>query len=142
MNQITKVESQGTEVAVHEGASAMMAIIARAASDPSIDVSKMTALLDMQERIMAKNAEIEFNEALARLSRVMPRINKDGQVEYAEDKTKPNGPKVKAFKFATYENIDRVIRPLLQEEGMSLSFTTAPRSGDGGWRDCHGNAQP
>ena len=47
-------------------------------------------------------------------------------------KTSLTGQKRKAFKFATYENIDRVIRPYLQAEGFSLSFTTAPRTADGG----------
>lgn len=110
----------------------LLSAIVRMAGDPQLDVTKLTALLEMQERMETKAAEAEFNAALARLSQVMPRINRDGQVEYAVDKNKPDGAKKQAFRFATYENIDRLIRPHLQAEGMSLSFTTAPRAGEGG----------
>ncbi len=121
-------QKTATDLAPASQSSSIIEIIARAAADPNVDVSKMSALLDMQERVMAKQAEIEFNEALARLSSVMPRITKDGAVAYADK----NGVSKEAFKFATYENIDKAIRPHLQAEGFSLSFTTAARQGDGG----------
>lgn len=109
-----------------------LALVARAAADPNVDVAKMSALLDMQERIIAKRAEAEFNRALGRLLTALPRIKKHGVVEYPKDKNRPDGPKSKAFNFAKWEDIDEIIRPLLFSEGFLLSFDSVPRSGDGG----------
>lgn len=108
-----------------------LAIIERAASDPAIDVEKLERMMAMQERIMAKNAEIAFNQALARISAKMPRIVKGGSVGYKEDKNDKNSSTKEAFKFARYEDIDAVVRPLLVEEGFSLSYTTEQREGGG-----------
>lgn len=107
-------------------------VIARAAKDPSVNVEKMMQLMELQERIMAKQAEIEFNQALNRLLPKMPRIKRDGSVAYPADKNSPNGAKKEAFRFATYENIDKAIRPHLHDEGFSLSFESSVRPEAGG----------
>lgn len=86
----------------------MLAIIERAATDVAVDVVKMQALLDVQERIMVKQAEIEFNEAMARLE--LPEIKKLGKTHNS--------------KYAKYEHIDREIRPLYTAEGFSMSFNS------------------
>lgn len=109
----------------------MIDIIAKAASDPNVDVTKLEKLLDMQERIMEKQAEIDFNEALARISKLMPRIVKGGTVGYKEDKNNKNSATIEAFKFARYEDIDKAVRPLLEAEGFSLSFDTVMKDGGG-----------
>lgn len=106
----------------------LQAVIA-AASDPAVDVGKMRELLGLQKELMAMQAEQQFNEAFARLSRKLPRIKKDGHVEY---KNKQTGQMEKSFSFATWDTIDRHIRPLLEEEGFTLSFDSAPRQGEGG----------
>ena len=36
----------------------VLAVISRAATDKDVDISKMERLLDMQERVMAKEAEM------------------------------------------------------------------------------------
>lgn len=94
----------------------MLAIIARAASDPNVDVAKMQALLDMQRQIMAEQARAEFNEAFARLN--LPRIPKLGVVDRGQGKGK--------FPYGRWEDIDAKIRPLLAAEGFALSFDTKP----------------
>lgn len=119
-------ENKQQAVAVQENT--MISIIAKAANDPNVDVAKLEKLLDMQERIMAKQAEIDFNEALARISKLMPRIVKGGKVEYKDKDTKKLE---EAFKFARYEDIDKVVRPLLEAEGFSLSFDTVMKDGGG-----------
>ncbi len=91
-------------------------VIARAAADPRVDVQKMQALLEMQIKIEAQQAAIEFNAALARLMPKLPTIQKNGVIP-------DNFGKIRS-RFAKYEDIDRVIRPLLAEEGFSISFRT------------------
>lgn len=110
----------------------IMNIIDKVMQNPDFDVNKLERLLEMQERIMKKNAEIAFNSALTRLSADLPRIVKKSSVKYAVDKNNPNGEKKEAFKFASYDDIDEVLRPLLSREGFHPSFDTAPRPGDGG----------
>jgi len=103
-------------------AASMLAIIARAASDPAVDVAKMQALLDMQERILAKQAEAEFNAALVRLADAMPRVRKNGRVELGGGK---------GYDFARWEDMDTVVRPHMRREGFTLSFDMEAREGGG-----------
>lgn len=128
--------TQKMELTVHATASqeaaAMIAMIKEVALTPGANIEAIRAMLDMQRQLTKDQAERAFNEALARLSIQLPRVKKTGKVEYLVDKTKKDGPKEEAFKFAKYEDIDKAIRPLLAAEGFSLSFTTEPRAGDGG----------
>lgn len=114
---------------ISDQAASMLAIVARAAADPQVNVEKMNALLDMQERIIGRQALAEFNSAFSRLAGKLPRIKRDGTVAY-EDKI--TGKTKSAFKFARWEDIMRVIAPLLDDEGFALTFKAAPRQGDGG----------
>ncbi len=138
MNEITRVaeESPATEVTVagdreiahapqHQAhAASLLNIIARAATDPAVDVVKMQALLDMQERVLAKQAEADFNAAMVRLSADMPRVKKNGRVELGAGKG--------SYAFATWPDMDKIIRPLMQREGFTLSFDMATKEGGGG----------
>jgi len=115
-----------------QGDMTMLNLIAAAATNPNVDVAKMSALLDMGERVERRQAEAEFNQAFIRLQSRLPRITRKGALEYPTDKNKPDGPKRKIASFARWEDIDAAIRPLLEEEGFALSFNTVPRPGDGG----------
>lgn len=126
-----EVTTQNVKVELSETQS-IMAMIAKAQDDPLFDIAKMERLFDLYERAQKRQAEIEFNESLSRISQKMPRITRSSTVAYDVDKNDKTKGKVDAFKFASYENIDKVIRPLLVEEGFSLSYTTEPRVGDGG----------
>lgn len=105
----------------------MLTIIKQAAQSPDVDVAKMQALLNLQRDLIHDQAVAEFNAAYGRLVLKLPRIKKDGSVEYEDNK----GKKKKAFDYATYEAIDDIVRPLLLEEGFSLSFDSTPREGGG-----------
>lgn len=115
-----------------EEAAAFMNLLERAAKDPSIDVEKMRALLGLKKDILEEQRKAAFNTAYMQARLEMPRVRKDGSVEYAEDKNNPNGPKKKAFNYAKYEDIDRAIRPIEQKYGFARIFTTKPRGEAGG----------
>lgn len=102
----------------------LLAAIVQLASDPAVDVAKLGALLEMQQRMEVRQGEIEFGQALARLSMKMPRVKKNGTVDLGSGKG--------SYPFAKWEDIDRVIRPLMAEEGFALSFDAQPRQADGG----------
>jgi len=111
----------------------MLSIIADAAQNPAVDVAKMKELLTLKRDLIHDQAVAEFNAAYGRLVVKLPRIKKDGAVEYPDDK----GKKKKAFAYATYEAIDEIVRPLLLDEGFSLSFDSKPREGEASLSPAH-----
>lgn len=113
----------------------LIEIIANAMRDPSVDVAKLQAvaqaagpMLDAQDRILRAEREIAFNKAFFRLRRRLPRIPKNGIVNYEDKKT---GDAKKAFNFAKWEDIDSYITPLLDDEGFGLTFESTERTGGG-----------
>jgi hypothetical protein len=92
---------------------ATLDVIARAAKDPTIDVEKMDRLLQMQERILAKQAESEFNEAMQKVQQEVPRILRDA--------TNPSTNS----KYTRLESLLKVVVPIYTAAGFSLSFGTS-----------------
>ncbi len=92
------------------------------ARDPSVDVMKLDALMKMQRELQADQARQEAIQAFARLSAVMPRVKKNGTIDLG---------KSGSIAFAKWEDMDKVIRPLLSAEGFTLSFNSAERQGGG-----------
>lgn len=92
-------------------------VIKQVALDPSVDVQKMHGLLDIQERLMNKQAEMSFTSALTVLQNDLPRIKQDGKIMH--------GNRLIAS-YAKYETIDTAIRPLLMANGFALRFNTEP----------------
>lgn len=92
-------------------------IVAAAARDPQVDPEKLTALLGLQERFEAREAEKQFNASFARLLVKMPRVKKNGTIDLGKGNPIP---------FARWEDVDAVIRPILSTEGFALSFLSEP----------------
>lgn len=93
----------------------LLAVIARAVADPRLDVEKMERLLAMHRTIVTEQRQTAFMAAMARLTPRLPEIQKRG--------TSHQG------KYARLVDIDRAIRPLIAEEGFSLSFDSQPMEG-------------
>jgi hypothetical protein len=98
-------------------ATEMLAAIMKAVSDPNINVDKMERLLAMHERIVERNAKVAFESALSRVQAKLPVIQQNGVI-LGKDKVSIRS------RYARYEDIDAIVRPLLSEEGFSLSFDT------------------
>lgn len=96
-------------------------VIARAAADPSVDVDKMHELLKLQDSIMKRQAEAEFNQAMADATGEIQRVAKMGKVDTGKGK----------YSFARWEDMDRMLRPVMQKFGFSLSFDAQERQGGG-----------
>lgn len=92
-------------------------VITKAAMDPAVDPNKMMGLLDVQERMMNKKAQMEFDADFAKLQAALPRITKDAKIKHKD---------TVIAHYATYEQIDAVIRPLLIEHGFGLRYGTKP----------------
>lgn len=90
--------------------SALMLLIQRAATDPGFDVTKMEKLLEMHERVGARQAEAAFNAAMTAAQSEMGPVSADA-----------NNPQTKS-KYASYAKLDRVLRPIYVKHGFALSF--------------------
>ena len=91
---------------------AIIQVIERAASNPNVDIDKMERLLQMQERIMAKNAAALFNDAMGQAQSEMRQVSTDS-----------TNPQTRS-KYASYSAIDKSLRPIYTKHGFSLSFDT------------------
>jgi hypothetical protein len=112
----------------------MLALIDRYVRDPTISVERLERILALKERMDLKEAEIEFNEAKASLSEKLAsyRIVRTKSVLYDIDKNNKAKGQQEAFKYAPLEDIDKIVRPLLVEAGMDVSYTTSAREREGG----------
>jgi ERF superfamily len=109
---VTEPVSEALEVQRPERPADLLQVIAQAVADPRCDVGKMERLLAMHQTIVSEQRRTAFMAAMGRLSGKLPEIGKHGTSHHG--------------KYARLEDIDRAIRPLLAEEGLSLSFDSLP----------------
>lgn len=88
----------------------IMAVISRAAADPTCDIEKMERLLAMHERMQAKTAEAAFNAAMAEMQCQIPTVGQ-GALNTHTDKT-----------YATLDDINVTLKPIMQAHGFAISF--------------------
>ena len=125
MNEITTV-NPSTDVAASQpenGTTSLLNFVALAVKDKDIDVSKLDALLRMQREIVADEAKLKFNQALARMTTGKLRVKKNGRVDL--------GPGKGGYAFTTWPDMDDVLRPLMEREGFTLSFNMETKEGGG-----------
>lgn len=82
--------------------------------DPTVSVEKASALLDMQERMIDRQAKADFYAAKAKVMLDLPRIRKDGAILNKNDHVQS--------RFATFEAIDKIVRPICAAAGLVYSF--------------------
>lgn len=115
MNALTKtVDSLPAEPIDLSGG--LLGVIARAARDPNVDIDKMERLLEMQERVLARQAKEAYDAALALLQPDLPVISERGKILNKTGGTQST--------YALWEDVNEAIRPLLAEHGFALSFKT------------------
>ena len=142
LSQPLAVRSEAPAPVIQEGSGSLMAAIVAMAKDPDVNVDKLQAILTMQEHMEERAEQRErlaaFNRDFHAMSKRLPVIKRDGTIEYAEDKKKPDGAKIKIASYAKWETIMAAIKPILEEFGFNLSWDTAQRAGDGGGLICIG----
>jgi hypothetical protein len=103
-SEIVKVEqAASTEM------QAVMAMVERVALNPDADISKLEKMLDMQERILNRNAQQAFTADLAAMQSELPLVGKAGRGH-------------NNAKYAKLEDINEAIRPTLQKYGFAVTF--------------------
>lgn len=116
----------------------IIALIDRIAATPDVDIDKLERLLALQERMMKTQAQIDFDDAIARICKKLThiRIVKKKSVGYDIDKNdKSKGTKT-AFKYTPLEEIDRIVKPMLDEE--QITFSVSMEQGTNGWYNVTG----
>lgn len=98
----------------------MLAIIANAARDPSVDPAKMRELLSIRSELKREEALEAFNRAFIAVQKELPTISKRGliKVPAKDGKTGHQTP------YARFEDINRVVKPILQKHDLGVSFRT------------------
>lgn len=93
--------------------SSILAVISRAATDPTCDIDKLERLMAMHERMQARDAEAEFNASMAAMQSDIPSIAERGAIVV-------NGQR--RSEYATFEDINDVIKPIMQTHGFAITF--------------------
>lgn len=119
MSAIVKHE-QPAVPAVSESA-AIIQVIERAAMNPNVDIDKMERLLQMQERIMERQAKAAYDAAYADMQNDLPEIVERGGI-------KDRNGNVQS-KYALWEDINEAIKPVLAKHGFGISFRTGQHDG-------------
>lgn len=111
MNAVVKHVEPANLPAPQAEAATILSVISRAASDPNCDIDKMERLLQMHERMQAKQAESEFAADLSEMQDSLPSIGERGNA-------------AGRYTFALWEDINAAIKPVLKRYGFALSFRT------------------
>jgi hypothetical protein len=100
------------EVTLHDDSNSLLAVIARAAADPTIDLDKMDRLLAMQEKLFDRGAQTAFNVSFSEAQSMMRPIAADA-----------SNPQTRS-RYATYARLDGALRPIYTSCGFAISFDT------------------
>jgi hypothetical protein len=95
-----------------------VSLFERLAKDQNVDVDKLERLMQMHERATARLAQEKFNAAMSAAQTEMRPVAVDS-----------DNPQTKS-KYASYEAIDRVLRPIYTKHGFGLSFDTGEGAPD------------
>lgn len=109
--QVQVVEHEGAPVPATESGS-LLALIERAAKDPTVEIDKMERLFALHEKAVARQAESEFNDAM-RLAQGKLRTVARGKFN---EQTQS--------KYADLAAVNNIVMPVVSEYGLSITFGT------------------
>lgn len=98
-----------TEIVTTNESAAVLQVIERLVLNDSVSIEKVEKMLDMQERILNRNAHQAFTADLAAMQTELPLVSKNGRGH-------------NQAKYALLEDINQAIRPALQKYGFAVTF--------------------
>lgn len=113
--EIARAEPQPDDTAI-------LSVISRAAADPNVDIDKLERLLQVQERVLERNARAAYYSALAEMQPDLPVIEEHGGIKDRNGNVQST--------YALWEDVNEAIRPILAEHGFSLSFKVRRAEGE------------
>lgn len=108
--ELVTTETQSGALAL--SATDLLQNVIRAARDPGVDVDKMERMVQLYERITARQAEMDFNEALRGVQSKIPPV-----VKTSRNPSTNSG-------YVKMEHIQDIVNPILFDHGFSLSYGT------------------
>ncbi len=118
--EVVQVEETHAPAVINQAA-AIISVIERAATNPDVDIDKMERLLEMQERILQRDARAAYSAALAAMAPELPSIVERGGIKDRNGKVQST--------YALWEDINDAIKPVLAKHGFALSFRTGRDDG-------------
>ena len=97
-------------------------VIADAASNPDVDVTKLEALVRLQQEVMHEEAKRQFNTAMARVQGQMAQVRRDAVNTHTNSR------------YATMGMMDAPLRSIYTEEGIAVRFGSEPSPREGAIR--------
>jgi hypothetical protein len=98
------------------GDAAILAVIERAARDPSVDIDKFKQLIEISDRIKARAAESEYDQAMAACQAEIAPVTADLKNKQTRSK------------YPSYPALDAAVRPSYTKHGFHVSFDTETMS--------------
>lgn len=105
-------ENRQIAVVSTQDPTALMQVITRAASDPTVDVDKLERMMAMYERIDSRRSDQSFSDAMSIAQGEMRPIARDSTNSQTYSK------------YASYGALDNELRPIYTKYGFGLSFST------------------
>lgn len=91
--------------------------------NPDIPADKMEIMLKVWRESFNDASRETYQAAYAAFQAEMPPVERDGMVELGQGKGR--------YPFTTYEQMDKILRPILSKHGLALQFwSSAPESKD------------
>lgn len=126
---VVTVDTQQGALTIPEGPGALLAATLQLAANPNFDPAKLQVMLDMQYKLEDRQAEREFAVALAAAQADIPQVSRLGIVDL--NKKGETYDVKKKYNFARLEDIDAVLRSVMQQHGFSIWFNREQREGGG-----------
>lgn len=122
--------SEPRDLAVQDDrqSTSLITAILAAAKDPGVDADKVKTMADLAVSLQDRELASEFSRAKAAAISEMPVVTKSGVIVIRDRET---GRERQQGKFAKFEDIYRVVRPILERNNLALSFDIAERQGGG-----------
>ena len=108
--ELDKIEPGKMAVVEPTQETAMISMIERMAMSPDVDVDKLERLMVMQEKMLDREAEQEYNKAMVRAQMLMPIVPEDADNQQTRST------------YSKYKTVLKYTKPIYTAEGFSVSF--------------------
>lgn len=115
--ELIPAESEGELMPTNRSeAGALLEVIARAATDESVDVDKMERLLAMQEKVLADESRRQYFEALRGFQADCPQLTRGSVI--------PGKRTATIGRYCKFEDMMKIVRPVMNRYGFGEQFDT------------------
>lgn len=110
MSAVAKIKQPETAIAPASESAAMFSMVERIMADPNLPVERVSQAFDFYQRVQADQAQKAWMAAFVEVQAELDPIKKDA-----------SNPQTRS-KYATYEALDRAMRPIYTKHGFAPSF--------------------